>query len=388
MHRCRKPIWTGFCVSLTLAAASHVHAFQQSGKPAAAPPATGPKWVLDEPLHDFGTAWAGLVVQNKFVVRNEGVGILKLIEAKPHCSCSVADDYTREIPQGESGTITFTLQTASKSGQVQESIVVKTNDPTNPYMTLEMKGFVKTVCKLEVIEDSVARVGTSDFADIRNFGANFGRVTADQHVRRVIKMTNTSGSPLELKLLGVNQGSERFRAELKETKPKEEYELTVIGEPPFVEGYNSGTIMFGTNISDNPAFNVGAYAYVPARIEVVPPKMIVDPKYPIQPIRALRITNNGSEHFEITSVSCSNPGFRIKLLPLNASNPKTREIEVRLPLGQYRPPEYGDIVRVETNDAEKPLIDVYVLPRLNMEPAPRPADLPLVFTPGTISPGR
>lgn len=367
--------------------APQVSAQSPTGNSKEKTPVTGPKWVLDEPLYDFGTAWAGVVVQNKFTVRNEGVGVLKIIEAKPHCSCSVADDYTREIAQGESGFITFTLQTAAKSGPVNESIVVRTNDPNNRFMTLEMKGVVKTVCRLEVIEDSVARVGTNDFADIRMLGANFGRITSDQHVRRVIRMINTSGTPLELKLLGINQESQRFRAELKETKPKEEYELTVVGEPPFTEGYNSGTIMFQTNIQENPSFNVGAYAYVPPRVEVVPPKIIVDPKYPIQPIRALRITNNGQKHFEITSLSCSNPDFRITLMPLSSATPKTRDIEVRLPLGQYRPPAYGDIIRVETTDTEKPVIDVYVLPQLRVEPTPRPKDLPLVFHPGRMSPG-
>lgn len=379
---------TPFIVAAVLMTATVALAQGAPNTPAKTPPAGGPRWALDEAVHDFGTAWAGTVLHHRFLVRNEGVGVLKILEAKPRCACSVADDYSREIPQGETGHITFTLQTAAKHGAVNESLVIKTNDPNQPYMTIEMKGTVKTVCQLEVLEDSAAKPGTSEFADIRGQGANFGRVTADQRVRRLIKMTNTSGVPLKMKLLGINQESQRFRAELKESKAGEEYLLTLLGEPPFLEGYNSGTIMFETGIPENPGFNVGCYAYVPARIEVVPPKMIVDPKYPIQPIRALRITNNGEKHFEITSLSCSNPEFRVTLMARSPSEPKTHNIEVRLPLGQYRPPEYGDIVRVETNDPERPVIDVYVLPRLNMEPGPRPDDVPLVFHPGRMAPGR
>ena len=377
-----------FIVGVVLTAATVAFAQGAPNTPAKSEAGGGPKWVLDGPVHDFGTAWAGTVLHHRFLVRNEGVGILKILEAKPRCACSVADDYSREIPQGETGHITFKLQTAAKNGAVSESLVIKTNDPNQPYMTLEMKGTVKTVCQLEVIEDSVAKPGTSEFADVRGQAANFGRVTADQRVRRVIKMTNTSGEPLEMKLLGVNQESQRFRAELKVSKPNEEYLLTVLGEPPFVEGYNSGTIMFQTGIPENPSYNVGCYAYVPSRIEVVPPKMIVDPRYPIQPIRPLRITNHGDTHFEITSVSCSNPGFRVTLMPRSPTEPNTHNIEVRMPMGQYRPPEYGDIVRVETSDPERPVIDVYVLPRLNMEPAPRPDNVPLEFHPGRMMPGR
>lgn len=386
-------VWTGILACAVVAVSAVPDAHGQSAGAAANPPGSqsppaapkGPKWQVDELTYDFGKVWAGGVLVNGFVVHNVGTDVLRILEAKPKCACSVADDYPREIPPGGEGAIKFKLNTAGKSGPIAETIAIKTNDPDTPYMILEMRGTVKTVCRMEVIDDGAAKPGTSEFADIRGMGANFGRVTANQKLRRVIRMTNTTGEPLNLKMLGVNQAAPRFKAELKETKPKEEFELTVTGEGPYSDGYNNASILFTTGIIENPDYAVAIHAYVPPRVEVVPTKMIVDPKYPIQPIRALRITNNGDAHFEITSISCSNPDFDITLMPIRAQTPKTREIKVKLPLGLYRPPRYGDVIRVETTDPEHLVIDVYVLPEVNMEPEPRPEGLPLTFHPAKMN---
>lgn len=373
-----------FVLSTLAVLATNTASHAQPAEPPAADE-SAPKWVVSESTYDFGTAWAGMVVTHSFKVRNAGTAPLQILEARPKCACSIAENYTREIPPGGEGIIPFQLNTASKSGQVSETIAVKTNDKSNIYIALEMRGFVKTICKTEVIEDSATKPGTSEFAQIRASAASFGRVKTDQHLRRVIRMTNTSGQPLDLQLVGINQESQKFKAELKEIRSKEEFDLIVIGEPPWPQGHTSGMITFKTGIPENPEFQIGAYAYVPPKIEVVPPTMVVDPRYPIQTFRSLKITNHGDGHFEVTSISCSNPDFQLRLMPVLAATPKTREISVKFPLGQYRPPRYGDVIRVETTDPDRPVIDVYVLPELNMSPEPRPEGSSLIFHPGRMN---
>lgn len=385
MQTCRIRLFVLLSIFMTLAASARSLGQTAGSAQIVVPDESAPKWVVSESTYDFGTAWAGMVVTHSFKVRNEGTALLQILEARPKCACSIAENYTREIPPGGEGIIPFQLNTASKSGQVSETIAVKTNDKANRYIALEMKGFVRTICKTEVVEDSATKPGTSEFAQIRGSAASFGRVKADQHLRRVIRMTNTSGLPLDLQLVGINQEAEKFKAELKEVKSKEEFDLIVTGEPPWSQGHTSGMITFRTGIPENPEFQVGAYAYVPPRIEVVPPKMVVDPRYPIQTIRALKITNHGEGHLEVTSISCSNPDFQLRLMPVLAATPKTREISVKFPLGQYRPPRYGDVIRVETTDPDQPVIDVYVLPELNMNPEPRPEGSPLIFHPGRMN---
>jgi hypothetical protein len=73
------------------------------------------------------------------------------------------------------------------------------------------------------------------------------------------------------------------------------------------------------------------------------------------------------------------------VLPAHPTTPETRDIRVKLPMGRYAPPTYGDVIRITTDDPEKPLVDVYILPKMGVDPVPRPADKPLEFHPGRLN---
>lgn len=355
-----------------------------SGSPSAGSK-TGPRWELEHPSYDFGSVWAGVQVEYAFVVKNKGDAVLRILEAKPRCACSVAENYTREIQPGKEGYIPFILKTGAKNGRVAEWLDIKTNDPVNPYMKVELRGIVKRLVSMEVISDINAEPGSQAFEEIKYQGANFGRIKADQRVQRVIRLRNTTGSPLHLELLSVSPAGAQFRAELRETVKDEEYELTVEGKPPFAVGSTQANVVLKTNRDDYDTHLIGIFTYVPPRVEVIPDRLVVDPRFPPQSIRSIRINNNGSKHFEITSISASNPDIELRLLPPNPTLPTTREVKVKLPLGQYRPPPYGDMIRIETDDPEHPTIDLFVLPGIDAKPEPRPADVPLEFFPGRMN---
>src|SRR5438128_425070 len=91
--------------------------------PPPAPPTTdlkpkspNPKWKAEFLVYNFGTVWAGDTLTFPFRIFNEGGSTLKILEAKPRCSCSVAENYSKEIPSGQSGVIPFKLNTAGKKG--------------------------------------------------------------------------------------------------------------------------------------------------------------------------------------------------------------------------------------------------------------------------------
>ncbi len=346
----------------------------------------GPRWKLEleDGTYDFGTVWAGVDVEYPFRFTNIGNEVLIISEPQSRCACSVSENYTRQAPPGGSGIIPFVLKTGAKSGLVKEALFVPTNDPVTPKMIVRLTGLVRTVCKTEVIADDAVRPGTADFADIKHTAASFGRITSDQKLHRVIKMENTTGAPLSLKVKAVIPSGSPFEAEVKETVKGETFELIVTGKPPFSPGYTNASILFDTNIVDHPGFKLSTSAYVPPRVEVVPQKIIIDPRFPPVPIRMIKVTNNGESHFEITSIAASHPEFDLRLLPVHPTTPNTFDIKLKLPMGRYRPPEYGDVVRITTSHPESPVIDIYVLPKAGAEPSNRPADQPLVFHPGKM----
>src|SRR6266404_4963002 len=67
-------------------------------------PAAGsgpPKWSAQQTVYEFGERWAGDIVTYPFALSNEGGQTLRILEAKPRCSCTVAENYSREIAPGE-----------------------------------------------------------------------------------------------------------------------------------------------------------------------------------------------------------------------------------------------------------------------------------------------
>lgn len=348
------------------------------------PLASGPRFQpLDSSVYRFGTVWTDSNFSHDFHFKNVGDAPLKVLSWKAHCSCSTAGDYTKVVQPGETGVFPYNLSTKNAEGDLSRNLNVFFNDPNMPEWKLYMTGYVKDICSIEVVTDG--RVGSDDPAGLQKISglkANFEEITKNETLFRVLKLVNTSEhSPLELKMMPVAGG--RFEATLNETKPGEEWELTIVGSPPWRTGYNNGLIRFRTNVPEKPTWAVPIYARLPERIEVVPSKIIANMKRATAKTRPIRIKNHGDTPIKVTSVACTSPDYRVTLLPRDPAKPNESVVEVILPAGDYEPPKYGEVVRIETTDAEKSQIDIMVLP--SFAPAtPRPADKPMKFYPGKM----
>ncbi len=343
-----------------------------------APPPSGPQWSCKSVEHDFGEVWAGTQVRHPFPFENVGNQTLMILEAKPQCSCSVAENYTREIPPGVTGTIPFLLDTVSKSGAVRESLTIKTNDPLRPNMQLWMKGAVKTVCKAEVVADAALEdpnLPSAEAKKIRNTRTYLGIVKPNQRIHRVVRLTNTSGAPLSLTMASQPEHP-HFDIDFKETQPGEVFELTIDGKPPYPPGSLNVPLRLKTNIPEVPLYTIPVYARVPDRIDVMPTKIVADERSAGNKRRTIKLTNYGDTPFEVVGVEVSHPDFQSALLPPDSSNPALSTVEVILPPGEYRPPPWGEVVRIHTNDPDFALIEINVLPDLRRPPTERPMDLP------------
>ncbi len=347
----------------------------------------GPQWTCQSVEHDFGEVWAGVQVRHPFPIENTGDQTLRVLEAKPQCACSVAENYTREIPPGVTGTIPFLLDTSSKSGPVRESLIIKTNDPKAPNMQLWMKGVVKTVCKAEVVADVALedpKLPPKEAAKIRNSRTYFGVVKPNQRIHRVVRLTNTTGAPLSLTLMSPPQHPQ-LNIAFKQTQPGEVFELTIEGKPPYPPGNLNLQVPLKTNIPDVPNYMIPIYARIPDRIDVVPPKIVADEISARNKNRTINITNYGDTPFEIVGLEVSHPELQAALRPPNPANPALSTIEVTLPPGEYRPPPWGEVVRIHTNDPDFALIEISVLPSLRLPATPRPLDVPPIeFYPGKL----
>ncbi|MEO8504815.1 MAG: DUF1573 domain-containing protein [Acidobacteriota bacterium] len=94
-------------------------------------PASSPKAVVAEAVHDFGKASVGDRLSNVFVVRNEGTGALQILGATADCAC-VTVDYDKTVAPGASGEVRVVFDTADMVGALKEAFTLKTNDPAAP----------------------------------------------------------------------------------------------------------------------------------------------------------------------------------------------------------------------------------------------------------------
>jgi hypothetical protein len=339
-------------------------------------------------VFDFGEVWTGTTVKHEFTFRNTGSETLYIQKPKPRCVCSVAEGYSKEVPPGETGIMPFVLKTKNKPhGPANEWLTIDTNDPTRPVMKMTLKGLIRDVCRPEVVYDALHewnKASGKATRPIKKLKASFGKIKSDDRLYRVIKLRNTSGRPLELALIPPPANA-RFQVELKETNPGEEFELTVSGEPPWPQGRWSMPIQFRTNVPEKRVYGFGASARVPPRVEVVPEKIVLNQKLNPTKMRRIKIINNGTTPVEVISIATSHPQYDVKLLPRDPSEPKEEVIEIRFPGGTaYEPPPYGELIEIRTNDPERELIQIYVLPRSKAPREPRPPEKPLELHPVPI----
>ena len=119
---------SGLALALSLSVLSSVGLAQTSG----------PKAVMPELIHDFGTVVRADVAEKAFVIRNEGDEPLEIREVNTSCACTVVD-FPRTIPPGEEREVLVKVDTDFVDGALQAQARLFTNDPNLPEIQLTLK---------------------------------------------------------------------------------------------------------------------------------------------------------------------------------------------------------------------------------------------------------
>jgi len=90
---------------------------------------------FEEMSYDFGTITEGEEATKIFKFKNTGDVELVLLNVKPSCGCTAADNWPKApISPGESGEIEITFNSTGKVGNIRKSVRVEAN--TMPTMTV------------------------------------------------------------------------------------------------------------------------------------------------------------------------------------------------------------------------------------------------------------
>ena len=309
---------------------------------------TGPKLEVPEKILDKGIVAKGDVVEAHFKLVNEGSEALVVKSVRPTCGCTVAD-YDREIAPGGSGWGKAKLDTADFSGPVSKSILVMTNDPQDPTVSLVIKAEVKPY--IEVLPRPLIRFN------------------ALAHERMTQKVTVVSGDgERDFKVTGVESSVPYLKASARRLEKQEQipgrpgpqYEVSLALAEDAPMGPVNAQLAVNTDHPKAKTVAIKVYGVVRALLHVTPPQIqfgTVEAK--TNPGRNVIVVNNrtGGSGVEVTSAQVTDSAFEATVSPIEAG----RRYQVTVTVKQDAAPGTKDaLLKLATSDPEFPELTVPV----------------------------
>ena len=282
--------------------------------------APGPEIRFDKMVHDFGDVGPGTANICEFGFKNVGEALLKIIDVKPDCGCTIFTLEKREYAPGESGTLKINYHATTQSGVVTRRVPVISNDKAKPEITLTLKATV------------VARV------DYQPKTLNLLLKDEDKALPKVT-LTSIDGKPFSVTSVKstANAISADFDASVEATK----FVLQLKVDKTQLQRVANGVVEISLTHPEAKAVSIPFSALTRFSIN---PVIILRDAEPGKPIIRNNVTilNNYEEQFEIASVK-SKEGITKVLRQDKIANGYMFSLEIT-------PPSLGDSVRKFTDE--------------------------------------
>jgi hypothetical protein len=260
-------------------------------KPKADANAPGPEIRFDKMVHDFGDVGPGTANVCEFGFKNVGTrdfgietvrpGLLKIIDVKPDCGCTIFTLEKKEYEPGESGVLKIKFHAPISAGATTKRITVTSNDKAAPTVTLTLKATV------------VARV------DYQPKTLNLLLKDEDKALPKVT-LTSIDGKPFSVTSVKstANAISADFDASVEATK----IVLQLKVDKTQLQRVPNGVVEISLTHPEAKTVNIPFSALT--RFGINPPVIILRDAEPGKPIIRSNVTilNNYEEQFEIASV--------------------------------------------------------------------------------------
>lgn len=102
----------------------------------------GPRALIEDSEHDFGSMGTGQSGRHRFRITNAGDAPLRLTRGQSSCGCTIAEVGREEIAAGGSAEVTVEWRTKAEAGPFRQQVIVHTNDPRRPDVSLRISGSV------------------------------------------------------------------------------------------------------------------------------------------------------------------------------------------------------------------------------------------------------
>jgi hypothetical protein len=96
----------------------------------------GPRLRVEPASFDFGRAVQDRTLRKEFTLRNLGDRELVIESVSTTCGCTAAIAGEKRVAPGRSTPLTVTLETRRSKGRLERQVLVRSNDPETPLVSI------------------------------------------------------------------------------------------------------------------------------------------------------------------------------------------------------------------------------------------------------------
>lgn len=305
----------------------------------AAPPAA-PQIKFDELIHDFGRVRSGEVMKHEFTFTNTGNADLIIDNVLPACGCTSIKEFTRLIPPGGKASLTLEFNSFSLQGEQIKTMLVKSNDPVQPNLVLQLKGVYWSPIEIYPLTALL-----------------FLPPHTDQKLSTTMRIVNQMEQPLKLE--APVSSVPQLSARVIEAKAGKEFHVVVDTVPPFPHQDIQATIKLATNSKETPSIELNIVVIAQPEILISPPQMFLPVELPPVPEPyTITIRNQSPNPITLKDAACNAPGAKVEIREINPG--KDFELVVKFSQEMAKDPSQSFQITVNTSLPSQPQISIPV----------------------------
>jgi hypothetical protein len=311
--------------------------------------AGAPKIEFEQTVYDFGKTAQVATVSGVFTFKNTGDGVLKVEPPRTSCGCTVAGLKPDILQPGETGELAFTLHLGQVKTQFDKRIIVKSNDPQTPEVSLALKADYTPLYEIKPLT----------LAPQLAFGVN--------ETTQFTTVTRTDGKSLRLARLDASQPwitatvepgatAEEGTARVRVTVQRE-------GQP---RRFNEFVHVYAAGQTNAPVSSISIYGQFMGEVALSPESLYwsvsdaatTAPERPeAQVTRRVAIRSSDGGKLALKNPHSTIQGLKVELVPTEVG--KSYELVARLE--EVPASTVSGKVSFETSVAAQPLVEVPVV---------------------------
>ncbi len=288
----------------------------------------------ETPEYDFGKALGGSEIKHTFSIQNIGQKPLKILSVTETCACTASVLSQDKIPVGGTGSISAVLTVPSGNTQVEESLLVLTNDPTQSTLTLTLKG--------------QAFIPLTTFPERLALGNQ--KPLQEPLTKRVSVHLQDS-----VQILGVRTNSEHLQAKLETEGKIPHVEVQVL--PSIPAGQFSHNLLIDYRYQgQQTSHDVLVFGEVLGELQITPKRIFLGlVKEPSAVSKHITISSRDTHPFQIHSVESSSKAV---IATVKKTADETRYLLTATLNPKARPGEFSGEIVVQTSSPVQPTLRV------------------------------